>query len=339
MAKTRARRPIQGLDIWQNRDNGFVVFRLHYTADPEKRTKEWQDSTFGGMPEDQRQREFEINFKIRAGLSPFPNFMQAIHIAEVRYNPAWPLYRSWDFGYRYPACLWIQVDPQTRRAYVLDELFGEKAMNISTYQFGKLVQAHHSRRGYGQVQAEYADIAGESRTSKSKEAENDIKQLMKLGIAKPLMAFVPRKAAYDALRNLLDPLADGKPGVIVGKRAVTMVDGLCGGLKLEAGTDRLPKDGYFEHVFDCFGYFSVGYYGNRFQRRYNYEFKDGKAVASIPSAKKTADKGPSPGYLAAMKEIGASIERERGKAMYEADFMERLNGVAKELFVRHKSVG
>jgi len=49
-----------GLKTWRNPINRFCVIRLHRTADPKKRTKEWVEKTRAGMDTANWLREYEL---------------------------------------------------------------------------------------------------------------------------------------------------------------------------------------------------------------------------------------------------------------------------------------
>ncbi|MCJ7543345.1 MAG: AAA family ATPase [Phycisphaerae bacterium] len=86
----------------------------------------------------------------------FDEFDRARHVAECVYQPAWPLYRAIDFGYRSPlVCLWVQLSP-AGNVIVLDE-----------YVRSRLPLSRHAeeirRRDLGPAVATYVDPAGRAR--------------------------------------------------------------------------------------------------------------------------------------------------------------------------------
>lgn len=72
-----AARPIEvcpGMTVWQNPLNGFLVLRIHYSADPDKRSDEWRQKAaarMGGLGSPDWRRFMEIDFSVRRGLSVF----------------------------------------------------------------------------------------------------------------------------------------------------------------------------------------------------------------------------------------------------------------------------
>jgi hypothetical protein len=72
------------------------------------------------LTEDEFRRQYGGEFVERVGLV-MKEWEDDIHLANLKYNPEWPLYASVDYGYTNPfVWLWIQVDPDDN-VYVLGE--------------------------------------------------------------------------------------------------------------------------------------------------------------------------------------------------------------------------
>lgn len=102
--------PIEGVEIWRNPKNKFLVFQLHYVANPKKRGKQWRDETARAMPRAQYLQEYELNWESYAGLPVYLDWDQKRHGAMERIEPhvGLPLLRGWDFGLT-PACVVAQL--------------------------------------------------------------------------------------------------------------------------------------------------------------------------------------------------------------------------------------
>jgi hypothetical protein len=60
------------------------------------------------------QQEYEASFSAFQG-QIYPEFKQQVHVAPVKFNPDWPNYIAWDFGFTNPlAAVEFQVDPMDR---------------------------------------------------------------------------------------------------------------------------------------------------------------------------------------------------------------------------------
>ena len=70
----------QGLDIWRNRVNGLDCVRLHYTADPGRRSAEWKARKRAGVPRHQWQAEQEIDWAARGGQRVFEMLDREVHV-------------------------------------------------------------------------------------------------------------------------------------------------------------------------------------------------------------------------------------------------------------------
>lgn len=142
---TRIPEPImKGVRGWRTTD-GYLVLRLHYTCDPERATDEWIEETSqgyrGGIEGSDWQREMEIDFGSYAGRPVYPRFDKTHSVKATKYNPYLPLWRGWDFGYRNPAVVFLQLWPDDTLVY-LHELFPtldkEQVPGISTSDLAAL---------------------------------------------------------------------------------------------------------------------------------------------------------------------------------------------------------
>lgn len=97
-----------GLQIRRNPKNKFVVCRLHYTADPVKRTSEWEEEAHMGIDNATFEREYNISYTALFGQKVFPQIHEHYSKIVVRQQD-WPEVPSeiycWaglDFGMRNP---------------------------------------------------------------------------------------------------------------------------------------------------------------------------------------------------------------------------------------------
>lgn len=77
---------MQGVRIWNNKKNKFMVFELHYTADPEKRDAEYRESIKSSLPIQEYLREYELHWDTYSGQPVYPEFGK-IHITNDRPDP------------------------------------------------------------------------------------------------------------------------------------------------------------------------------------------------------------------------------------------------------------
>lgn len=99
-----------GLRIQKNTLNGFTVARLHYTADPRKRSPEWAAAARRGMSSASFRQEFEIDYGAHQGEKAFPEILtrrEEIVYREPPYLGGWPkdlpMWAGFDYGVRNPS--------------------------------------------------------------------------------------------------------------------------------------------------------------------------------------------------------------------------------------------
>jgi hypothetical protein len=72
-----------GITEWTNERNGFFVTRLHYTADPNKRSAAWKKAVSEGLALRAWQREYEISWTSPEGEPVIPEFDANLHVREL----------------------------------------------------------------------------------------------------------------------------------------------------------------------------------------------------------------------------------------------------------------
>jgi hypothetical protein len=103
--------PRRGITEWRNARNAFFVCRLHYTADPSKRSADWKKKTGEGLSLRAWQREYEINWTSPEGEPVVPEFDAERHVRFVPVERDAKLLRFWDFGAVSPVVLFCQLSP------------------------------------------------------------------------------------------------------------------------------------------------------------------------------------------------------------------------------------
>lgn len=131
-----------GLGVKKNAYNGFNIVRLHYTADPNKATKEWFDKTRKGYSEAAWRKEYEIDFEVLSGTLVYPEYDPYLHLIPKslinfdKLNSEGARFRILDHGQTNPtAMLWIWVDRDDnwivyREYYVAGQTVPFHAQNI-----------------------------------------------------------------------------------------------------------------------------------------------------------------------------------------------------------------
>lgn len=91
--------PIDGIELWKNDKNQFIVYQIHYTADPRKR-EGYIDGIKSGMPIQQFLQEFEISWETFEGKPVYPDWVKTVHGFKQGIEPelGLPLLLGMDFG-------------------------------------------------------------------------------------------------------------------------------------------------------------------------------------------------------------------------------------------------
>ena len=122
-----------------SKEDSYVCVTLTYRADPKKDSIEWLTAQAARMP-DQRavRREFLLDWTSAEGSAFYPNFADAPErfvSSDVTFDPKRAVYRGFDFGFRHPACVWMQTT-EDGRIHVLHDLLPS---DIDSHSFRDLV--------------------------------------------------------------------------------------------------------------------------------------------------------------------------------------------------------
>lgn len=169
------------------------------------------------LPEDLRRAHRFGDWDALSG-GYFPEFTVKSHVVkDFPINPAWAKYRAFDYGLDMFACLWVAVDFQGRH-YVYRE-FAEKGLIVSEAARAALAVTQPEER------IEYT-IAPPDMWSTQKDTGKTMAQVFLecgLGIVK---ANNSRVQGWMAVKELLKPMQDGRPGLVIFKSCEGLIDDL-----------------------------------------------------------------------------------------------------------------
>lgn len=277
LPKTKVPEPIiRGVRGWRT-DDDYLVLRLHYTCDPERATPDWVAETSrgysGGTDGSMWQREMEIDFGSYSGLPVYASFDKDSSITQVKYNPHLPLWRGWDFGYRNPAVVFVQLWPDNTLT-VLHELFPtldkEKLPGISTENLVRLVMNETDRLFPGASDHtttagvfDFCDPAGNQKKETSD--FSSIEVLQKFGL-EPEYAVVGRKNRIDYARVYVEGKHEnGSPRFLINSSCSLAIEAFAAAYRFpeadKGNADReMPdlsrkvQEQPYIHVMDAFEY-------------------------------------------------------------------------------------
>lgn len=123
--------PVEGVEVWQNSKNKFIIYQLHYTADPKKQNPEWLDAIRSSMTTARFKQEYDLQWDTFIGRPVYPDYSDRLHTSKDRIQPEFglPLILGIDQGL-HAACVICQL--QGDKFVVMDEL---RAENMGAERF------------------------------------------------------------------------------------------------------------------------------------------------------------------------------------------------------------
>lgn len=262
--------PIQRFDC----ADGGRLLRIHYSADPDKRSMEWKKKASEGMPSDEWRREMELDETIWDGEPVFNAYEDAVHCPAYFLTNDIPLFSgsfyfgSLDVGMTiHPAGLLWQITGPPHQVHVLAEVVPDGSMTLE--EFSPWV-VQESRKVLPQQFNDVYWWADETiRTRSGHDGRTGQKVIFDASglMVRPVSnAWAPRLAAGDwMLRNWID---EETPRLYIsGKRCPILRQALQGGYRYRdkstaptEGPERqllMPLKNVFSHVADAFQYGAV----------------------------------------------------------------------------------
>ena len=236
----------KGLHKYRN-ENGFLVMRLHYTADPDK-DEAWALTTKKGYIVDIWNQEMELDFSRSSGKRVYPEFRSDLHVTTLDPIPFRDIYRGWDFGYRHPFCVFFQID-EKGSPLVLNELMGT---DIVINKFAEQVLEMSDKLYAGYTFKDAGDPAVRAKSDKNEKTTADILRGFGIRIqSRPSKV----KDGINLVRNLLLPKYDGAARIKFDTKCHILIDGFLGGyVRSESDEESPEKDGFYEHGQDALRY-------------------------------------------------------------------------------------
>ncbi len=168
------------------------------------------------LPEDVRRAHRYGDWDALSG-GYFPEFSRRTHVVKDFPIPkGWTKYRAFDYGLDLFACLWVAVD-YNGRCYVYRE-FAESGLIVS--------QAAKAALAVTKESIAYT-IAPPDMWSTQKDTGKTMAQVFLENGLDLVRANNSRVQGWMALKELLKPMADGKPGLLVFESCRGLIDDLC----------------------------------------------------------------------------------------------------------------
>jgi hypothetical protein len=250
----------EGVNRWRTRQ-GLTVVRVHYTADPAKRSAAWREEQKRGMSEAMWEREMEINFRIMLGKAWFPEFRYEFHVAKENLRPfdGKPIIRGWDYGLT-PCTVFAQYGPKGELV-VLGEV---QSMDCGITAHAKVAEAESAAfAGYSFI--DVGDPAGRQRAQSDESTCVDIlRERFGIYVQDGPVSAVRR---WEAVRQRLTTVTEtGGPMLLVDPRCQWLVGGFTGGYRRQKVGERYleePEKNEYSHTQDALGYICASGAGTR----------------------------------------------------------------------------
>lgn len=136
MASPSKQKLMEGINVWRNPKNRFMIFEAHYTCDPAKRDPAYIEGIRSSMPIAQFRQEFELVWESFVGMPVYPDWNKNVHgsTARIPAQIGIPLLVGVDQGL-HPAAIICQLQENT--LVVLKEY---TASNMGAERFSEYVR-------------------------------------------------------------------------------------------------------------------------------------------------------------------------------------------------------
>jgi hypothetical protein len=209
--------------LYENAAAGRGAYRTLFIpsdADP-RRDSEWYrlhvaESADPDSARREHARDVTDAFRSPEGVF-FKRFSAERHVAEVEIVANWPTWRGIDFGYRHPACLWLQRSPGGQ-LFVVDELLPE---NVTTPEFVEAIRVREAgfKLAVSPIES-FCDPAG--RAANVQTAESEFEIFAQAGLAPQGRP----SAVRDGCLHILNALAEEPLPLVVASHCTRLIRAL-----------------------------------------------------------------------------------------------------------------
>lgn len=248
----------KGYKTWKNKRNGYFVTQLHYTADPDKRKKEWIEQESKGIPYEDWAVEYEMSRKVFLGDPVYgKEFRENWHILKENRAPiaGIDIFRGWDFGGS-QSCAFAQfIGP---KLFVIDEL---PNAGYNALAFAPLV-IQYSNTNFG-PDFNYIDIVDPSgfHNAKTGGGKAEAEYLRDAGLTPIAGATQDKKLRRAAVLKYLMTQANGMPCFEINPKCAKLIGGFKGGFMFKKTEHKIGKMDWekndFSHIHEGLQYLAT----------------------------------------------------------------------------------
>lgn len=224
-------KPMEGVEVWRNPINQFVIVDLHYTANPAKRGKEWRDAVRASMPRKDYEMEYEKSWQTYEGKPVYEDFSKSIHVrSTIEAEPGIPLLLGFDFGLTPAAVIGQLVGKQLRLLHEIIEKDGSiSKLAPAVWEFLRVNYFPWTANANEKIFT-WCDPAGFQRSQVDEKTCAGV--LRAAGFKRLFPGPVDWEARKKSVEDFLVRMNRGEPGLIVSKDGCPVViEGFNGGYK------------------------------------------------------------------------------------------------------------
>lgn len=268
------KRPMEGVEVWRNPKNGFVVVDLHYTANPAKRGVAWKEAVKNSMPIRDYLMEYERSWQTFEGKPVYADFNRTLHVASapVRPDPGVPLLIGWDFGLT-PAAILAQMCGRQLRIF---HEFIETSGSIS--KLAPVVRAYLQQNfapwflNEEDLIKNYVDPAGFQRGQTDERTCVDV--MREFGFHGILPGPVGWELRRKAVEDFLIKTYGEGPALLIDDSCSILIEGFSGGYQYPEKAGEIepmqarPLKNKYSHPHDALQYLCAG--ANQLAKSYGF---------------------------------------------------------------------
>jgi hypothetical protein len=267
-------RPMEGVEVWKNPRNKFVVVDLHYTANPAKRGNEWREAVRLSMPARDFAMEYEKSWQTFEGKPVYDDYSRRIHVSSARVpvEPGLPLLIGWDFGLTPAAILCQLVGRQLRclKEFIEEDGSISKLAPVVWNYLRQNFQPWFAAEGKIR---NYVDPAGFQKAQTDERTCVDVMRVCgdlmrperRIGFTDILPGPVGWEARRKAVEDYLTKTYGEGPGLLIDEDGCpVLIEGFGGGYRYPdkateiEPTDIRPLKNKYSHPHDGFQYVAAG---------------------------------------------------------------------------------
>jgi hypothetical protein len=269
---------MEGVEVWLNPANEFLVIDLHYTANPAKRGAEFREGLKRTLPIAKFRQEYEKDWNTYEGKPVYEDFNERVHATNVKPKVllGLPLLVGWDSSGLTPAVVLAQL--QGERLVVVREIVGA-GMGAKRFvpHVAEQIRLHYPQCSDIEKQTiSFFDPAGFKKNEITEETY--LQEMIKGGFKQIRPGAVSWKKRVESVVEFFVGLSKGESKILVYENECPILTaGLKGGFRYpdgvsEAEPEKLkPIKDIHSHPNDALQYLCSGLKGYRRDNYNEYE--------------------------------------------------------------------